>query len=126
MKPLSQDFSVFKKLKLINEPVAVKFLYREPKGIEKLDKKMAICEMLKEAQECAVPFYITAENEDCFGAVTLGMADMPPFAEAGEIGYEFEIFGEPRANSRIYNYLPKVHKGLVNAVVFSRLDTLTF
>lgn len=126
MKPLTQDFSILRKLNLINDPVGVKFLYRVPIGIEKLDKKMAICEMLREAQEGAAPFYITAENEDCFGAVTLGMAEMPPFAEAGEIGLELEIFGESRANSRIYNYLPKMHKGVVNAVAFSRFDKLTF
>jgi uncharacterized protein (DUF169 family) len=126
MKPLTQDISIFQKLNLINEPVGVKFLYREPKGMMKLERKMAICEMLKEAQESSSPFYITADNEDCFGAVTLGMAEMPPFAEAGEVGYELEIFGEPRANSRIYNYLPKVHKGVINAVAFSSLSNLTF
>jgi uncharacterized protein (DUF169 family) len=126
MKPLTQDLSIFKKLKLIREPVGVKFLYRRPKGIEKLDKKMAICEMVKEAQERKAPFYITAENEDCFGAVTLGMADTPPFAESGQIGLELDIFGEARANSRVYNYLPKVHKGIINYVAFARLDKLTF
>jgi len=126
MKPLSQDLSIFKKLNLINEPVGVKFLYREPNGIEKLNKKMAICEMLKEAQESSQPFYITAENEDCFGSVTLGMTKMPRFAEAGEIGYELEIFGEPRANSRIYNYLPKLKSGVVNSVAFAGLKNVTF
>ena len=42
MKPLNQDLSIFDKLNLINEPVGVKFLYRVPKEIEKLDKKMVI------------------------------------------------------------------------------------
>ena len=82
--------------------------------------------MIKEAQERENPFYITAEIEDCFGSVTLGMKELPPFAEAGEIGYELDIFGEQRANSRIYNYLPKVNKGVINYVVFARLDKLTF
>ena len=70
MNPLTQDLSVFKDLNLTKQPVGVKFLYRKPEGIMKLDKKMAICEMIKEAQESDTPFYITAENEDCFGAVT--------------------------------------------------------
>lgn len=78
MKTLNQDLSILKKLKLIKEPVGVKFLYRKPRGVEKLDKKMAICEMIKEAQEREEPFYISAENEDCFGAVTLGMVETPP------------------------------------------------
>ena len=126
MKPLKQDLSVFKQLNLENEPIGVKFLYRVPEGIEKLGKGMAICEMLREAQSSDAPFYITADEEDCFGAVTLGMKEMPPFAEAGEIGYELEVFGEARANARIYNYLPKIHKGTINSVVFSRMDKLTF
>lgn len=126
MKPLHQDLSVFKKLNLKTEPVGVKFLYREPEGIEKLDKNMAICEMIREACERGTPFYISEENEDCFGKVTLGMAEMPPFAEAGEVGYELEIFGEPRANSRIYNYLPKMQKGVINHVAFAGLSHLTF
>ena len=57
MKPLKQDLSIFKKLKLENEPIGVKFLYREPEGIEKLGKAMAICEMLREAQSSDAPFY---------------------------------------------------------------------
>jgi uncharacterized protein (DUF169 family) len=126
MRPLKQDLSIFRKLNLENEPIGVKFLYREPEGIEKLGKEMAICEMLREAQSSDAPFYITAENEDCFGAVTLGMKEMPPFAEAGEIGYELEVFGEARANARIYNYLPKMQKDTINSVVFSKVNSMTF
>jgi uncharacterized protein (DUF169 family) len=111
-------------LNLKTGPVGVKFLYREPEGIRKLDKNIAICEMIGEAGERGTPFYISAENEDCFGKVTLGMAEMPPFAEAGEIGYKLEIFGEPRANSRIYSYLPKLHKGVINHLDFAGLDHL--
>jgi uncharacterized protein (DUF169 family) len=126
LNPLTQDLSVFKKFNFETQPVGVKFLYRKPEGIEKLDKPMAICEMLKEAQNAEAPFYITGDEEDCFGAVTLGMRDTPPFADAGMIGLELGIFKEPRANSRIYNYLPKVHPGLINYVVFAPLDKLTF
>lgn len=126
MKPLKQDLSVFNKLNLANEPIGVKFLYRKPDGIKRIGKPMAICEMLREAQSSDFPFYITAEDEDCFGAVTLGMKEMPPFAEAGEIGYELNIFDEARANGRLYNYLPKMHRGVINAVVFSPMNRLTF
>lgn len=126
MKPLKQDLSVFNKLNLAQEPIGVKFLYRKPEGIDRIGKPMAICEMLREVKSSSAPFYITAEDEDCFGAITLGMKEMPPFAEAGEVGYELEIFGEARANSRIYNYLPRMQRGVVNAVVFSRMSQLTF
>jgi uncharacterized protein (DUF169 family) len=126
LNPLTQDLSVFKKLHFEKQPVGVKFLYRKPEGIKKLDKQMAICEMIKEAQNSNAPFYITGDQEDCFGAVTLGMRDTPAFADAGMIGLELGIFKEPRANSRIYNYLPKVLPGTINYVVFAPLDKLTF
>ncbi len=126
LNPLTQDLSIFKRFNFENQPVGVKFLYRKPEGIRKLDKQMAICEMIKEAQQSDAPFYITAEDEDCFGAVTLGMKSMPPFAEAGMVGKDLGIFKEPRANSRIYNYLPKVHPGIINYVAFAPLDKLDF
>src|SRR4030066_282356 len=126
MNALNQDLSILKKLNLIKEPVGVKFLFKKPEGISQLTKNMPICKMISEAQSSEKPFYMTKDNEDCFGKVTLGMVETPPFAEAGQIGYELSIFKDPRANSRIYNYLPKVHKGLVNYVAFARLDNLTF
>lgn len=126
MEPLQTDLSILKKFKFEKAPVGVKFLFFKPEGIEQLDKKLAICEMIRESQERDTPFYMTKDNEDCFGTVTLGMVETPPFAEAGHIGYELSIFKEARANSRIYNYLPKIHKGVVNYVVFAKLDKLTF
>jgi uncharacterized protein (DUF169 family) len=126
MNPLTQDLSILKKLNLVKEPVGVKFLYRKPEGMKQLDKKMPMCKMISEAQKSEQPFYMTEENEDCFGKVTMGMAETPPFAEAGEIGVGLSIFKEARANSRIYNYLPKIQKGVVNYVAFARLDKLTF
>lgn len=126
LNPLTQDLSIFSKFNFEKQPVGVKFLYRKPEGIKKLDKQMAICEMIREAQDSEGPFYMTEKEEDCFGAVALGMRTMPPFAEAGMVGLELGIFKEPRANGRIYNYLPKVHPGLVNYAVFAPLDKLTF
>lgn len=126
MKPLKQDLSVWEKLDLEKPPVGVKFLYRKPEGIERLDKKLAICEMIKEAQNRKEPFYFTKEDEDCFGAVVCGMSDTPVFAESGQIGEELEIFQEARANARFYKDIVKINKGTVNYVVFSSLDKLTF
>ena len=126
MRPLTQDLSIFNKFKFENPPVGVKFLFFRPEGIEQLDKSMAICEMIKEAQQRGAPFYFAKENEDCFGRMVLGMEDTPNFAESGQIGLELEIFQEPRANSRLYQYITKLAKGTVNYVAFSSLDKLTF
>jgi uncharacterized protein (DUF169 family) len=126
MNPLQTDLSILNKFNFENPPVGIKFLFNKPEGVKPLDQKLAICEMIREAQKRDIPFYMDKENEDCFGAVTLGMAETPPFAEAGRIGYELGIFKESRANSRIYNYLPKLQKGVVNYVVFARLGKITF
>ena len=126
MRPLQTDLSIYSKFNFEKPPVGVKFLLNKPEGIEQLDKSLAFCEMIKEAQQRGTPFYFTKENEDCVGKLPLGMEDMPPFAESGQIGPKFEIFQEPRANSRLYQYLPKFPKGTVNYVAFSTLDKLTF
>jgi uncharacterized protein (DUF169 family) len=88
LNPLTQDMSVFKEFNFEKQPVGVKLLYWKPEGIKKLEKPMAICEMLREAQTSDAPFYMSADEEDCFGSVTLGMTTTPPFAEAGMIGYD--------------------------------------
>jgi uncharacterized protein (DUF169 family) len=58
--------------------------------------------------------------------MTLGMVDVPPFAEAGELGEGFEVFDEPRANQRIYREVMMIPRGVVNYVAFSPLATLNF
>ena len=126
MRPLQTDLSIFEKFKFEKPPVAVKFEFHKPEGIEQIDKNLAFCEMLKEAQQRGTPFYFTKENETCFGTLALGMVDMPPFAESGQIGIKLEIFQEQRANTRLYLELPKIPKGTVNYVVLSPLDKLTF
>jgi uncharacterized protein (DUF169 family) len=56
----------------------------------------------------------------------LGMEDLPPFAEGGQVGIKLEIFEEARANSNLYQHLQLLPKGIVNYVAFSTLDKLTF
>lgn len=121
-------WEVLEKLGLEDPPIGVKFCYRKPEGVKPLgeEKKLALCEMIGEAQQSEGPFYISKNNEDCFGKVALGMEDSPIFAEAGQIGYELGIFKDPRANARIYYYLPKLHRGTVNYVVFSKVTAMNF
>lgn len=126
MKPLKADLSIYKKFNFKNPPVAVKFLLSKPEGIKQLDKALPFCEMLREAQRRGIPFYFSKENESCVGKVVLGMDDMLPFVEGGLIGPRFGIYQEPRANNKIYQYIPKFDKGIVNYVAFSPLDKLPF
>jgi uncharacterized protein (DUF169 family) len=126
MSPSQTDLSIFKKFKFKYPPVGMKFLFHKPEGIEQIDKNLAFCEMVAEAQRRGTPFYFTKENETCFGTLALGMVDMPPFAESGQIGLKLEIFEEPRANTRLYLELPKIPRGTVNYVVLSTLDKMPF
>ena len=126
MRPFQTDLSIYNKFNFEKPPVGVKFLFHKPEGIERLDKTLAFCEMLKEAHQRGTPFYFDKENEDCVGTLPLGMEEMPPLAESGQIGPKLEIFQEPRANSRIYQYVPTLSRGIVNYVAFSSVDKLTF
>jgi uncharacterized protein (DUF169 family) len=126
MRPLQTNLSIFNRFRFEKPPVGVKFKFFKPEGIEQIDKKLAFCEMVKEAQQRGAPFYFIKENEDCFGKVPLGMEEMAPWGEGGEFGPRLEIFQEPRANARIYQYVPKFPKGTVNYVALSSLDKLTF
>lgn len=126
INPPRIDLEVFDKLDLERKPVAVKFLYTMPKGIERLEKKMKICEMIGEAQRRGKVFYIDKENEDCFGKRVLGMEEFPSFAEGGVIGEFMKIYEDARANRRLYYYAPVLKPKTINYVVFSRLDKLSF
>lgn len=126
MRPLQTDLSIYSKFNFEKPPVGVKFLFFKPEGIEQLDKVLPFCEMFKEAQQRGTPFYITKENEDCFGKFALGMEDMPLFAESGQLGPKYEIYQDTRANKKIYQYIPKIERGIVNYVALARLDKLTF
>jgi uncharacterized protein (DUF169 family) len=46
--------------------------------------------------------------------------------ESGQIGFKEKIYQEARANARIYQYLPKFHKGTVRHVAFSRYNEMSF
>ena len=129
MRPLQTDLSGFGRLDLERPPVGVKYLFFRPEGMEQLsmDKNLAFCEMLKEAQFADAPFYFGRENNEiCVGKILLGMTDMEPFAEAGQIGPRLNMVQEARVNHNFYHHVPRLSKGIVNYVAFAPIDKLTF
>jgi len=130
MRLLQTDLSIYNKFDFEYPPVGVKYEWGRPEGIERVEKekRLALCEMLKEAHQRRAPFYFTKDDEDCFGARMLGMTPPPPpSGESGQLGVRFEIFQEARANAasrrhRAYN----MQSGTVNYAIFSPLDKLTF
>lgn len=121
-----ESLEILNKFEFDIKPVAVKFLTRKPDMVPRLDEKMALCEMLKRAQE-GDAFFADLENHTCeAGPYVLGQADITePFIN-GEFGAGLKIFDGTRAASRLYLHIPKIERGVVNYIAFSSLDDLLF
>ena len=120
------DLAILDKFEFDVQPVGVKFLAKRPDSIERLNENMALCEMLKRAQE-GNAFFADEENHICdAGLYVLGQAEAPEPFVSGEFGAGLKIFEESRSASRLYQYIPRIGKGVVNSVAFSPLSKLAF
>jgi uncharacterized protein (DUF169 family) len=121
-----KDLAILEKFAFDVPPVGVKFVAQQPDIVERLDEKMALCEMLKRAQE-GNAFFADANNHTCeAGLYVLGQADAPGPFISGTYGAGLQIFAEPRSAGRLYHYIPKIAKDVVNYVAFSPLSKLPF
>jgi len=107
-------------------PVGVKFLAKPPDMVEPIEEKIALCEMLKKAQQ-GNAFYADVAKHACeAGLYVLGQAEAPePFIN-GEFGAGLQIYEAPRSARRLYQHIPKLGKGVVHYVAFAPLDKLCF
>jgi len=126
VEPLQTDLSIYKRFNFEKPPVGVKFLPSRPKGLAQLDKSMALCEMIHEAQQRGTAFYIDKDNEDCAGAMILGMVAPSPLPGGGELGVKWGIYQEARVNERLVAGSPKMPPGNINYVVYSPLEQINF
>jgi uncharacterized protein (DUF169 family) len=109
-----KDLAILDQFDFAVQPVGVKFLIKRPDLVERLDKNMTLCEMLKRAQE-GNAFFAHKENHTCeAGLYVLGQADAPEPFVSGEFGAGLKIFEEPRSASRLYQYVPRIGKSEVN------------
>ena len=107
-------------------PVGVKFLAKPPDMVERLEEKMAFCEMLKAAQNGRA-FFADLKSHTCeAGLYVLGQADAPEPFISGQFGAGLQIYDEPRSASRLYHHIPRIGRGVVSHVAFSPLDKLPF
>ena len=121
-----KDLVILDKFEFDVQPVGVKFLVKRPDMVERLNENMALCEMLKKAQE-GNAFYADQENHTCeAGLYVLGQTDVSEPFISGEFGAGLKIFEEARSASRLYQYIPRIGKGVVNYIVFSPLNKLPF
>ncbi|MBI5440850.1 MAG: DUF169 domain-containing protein [Deltaproteobacteria bacterium] len=121
-----QDFAVLEKLDLELEPVGVKYLVRAPEALPRLERKMALCEMLKKAQD-GDAFYAGADDHTCeAGPYVLGLKEVEPPFVSGEFGAGLGVFKDARAAGRLYHYVPRIGPGVLNCVAFAPLKRLCF
>jgi uncharacterized protein (DUF169 family) len=126
MHSILPDYSAFDKFNFERPPVGVKFLFHKPEGIERLDKNLALCEMLKEAQLRGTPFYAEPENQSCKpGAYVWGSESLKVF-ESGQFGVALKVFKDARADVKIHQPVRRLDKDIVKYIAFSPLDKLSF
>jgi uncharacterized protein (DUF169 family) len=129
MKTLRTDLAIFRKFKFKRPPVGIKFSFFKPAEMESLpqDRPLSLCEVLGEAQTAGKSFYFGKDyGETCVGKILLGMKEMVPFAESGQIGENLRIFQEARANYAFYQHVPKFERNVVNYVAFAPIENLAF
>jgi len=124
MSYAKKDLAILEQFDFEAPPVGVKFSTRPPDRIKRLDENLAFCEMLKRAQE-GKAFFADAQSHTCeAGLYVLGQAEAPGPYISGEFGAGLKIFEEPRAAGRLYQYIPRVAKGVVLYTAFSPIPDL--
>lgn len=121
-----KDVAILDKFEFDVQPVGIKFLAERPDKMERLSESMALCEMLKKAQE-GNAFFASEENHTCeAGPYVLGLADAPEPFVSGRFGAGLKIFEDARSASRLYHYIPRMNKGVAHHIAFCPLDKLPF
>ena len=111
-------------------PVAVKFYAVKPENFglkyKHTDKRMSLCQFVSYAQKTHSSFYIDKTNEDCMGRTVLGMVQEPPLGASGQASFDFGVFRNQDANSRLYYNIPIAIRDTINYVIFSPIDQCEF
>ena len=120
------DLGLFEKLNFPQKTVAVSLLLNKPEGVERLDEKIRLCDMVTKARE-REPFYTDGENHTCeAGWSVLGYGTPPQAFKSGAFACALQGYKTPRAGSRPYHLNLKLGKNQINYLAFSTLDKLTF
>ena len=109
---------LLRKLDLEYPCIAIKLHLEKPACPRYEGKKLAFCQYVREAQATGAHFHITAEDDDCYGKLAMGMIDIPPVTGSGQAGYDFGVYKAPIANQQLYQKLPRIIRGTVRYVEF--------
>lgn len=121
-----RDLSALQALEFDYPVVAVKFSMTEPAHLPRLSKRVALCEMLREAQEVGA-FYASKDEQGCrAGSFVLGQVAHDPVAESGRVGEAIGVYESAEGNKRIYSEMVRFSEGAAPYVLFARLEELSF
>lgn len=118
---------LFRGLELPYPAVALRYHVCRPKDVKKYEgEKLAFCQYVKYAQDHEGTFYITKEEDDCYGKMAMGMIPKPPVTASGQAGADFEMYRSPAGCRKLYQELPVIEPGTVNYVQFARVEECQF
>jgi uncharacterized protein (DUF169 family) len=116
-------------LKLEREPVAIKWVSREPKNIPKEEGKSRFCTKLDKAMKGDI-FYSTADEEECMGGLRYtGMKDPKDFPKnmrSGAFLVPGGVYKSIPAVQRSWKGNMAIEPGIFNAMIFSPLIKAEF
>jgi uncharacterized protein (DUF169 family) len=126
MNPAEENLGILDKFNFDIKPVGIKFLAKKPISIDRLDKSLTLCEMLKWAQD-GHAFYADSNSHTCAaGLYVLGQADLAEPYINGEFGAGLGVFDSTRSASRLYQHISRIDRGVVNYLALAPLDKLDF
>ncbi len=117
---------LFYKLGMEFQPVALKFCFSPPEGVERVDEVLSFCQFLRKSQDDDRTFYVSKDDENCFGKVIMGMIPKEPFEASGQAGKDFGVFKTQAPNAKLHHELTTLTPGACNYVLFSPLSQCNF
>lgn len=118
---------LFEKLNMPYPAIALRYHVCRPQEVKAYQgEKLAFCQYVSIAQNNPGTFYITAEQDACYGKMALGMVPKPPVTASGQAGADFEMYRSPAACRKLYQELPVIVPGTVNYVQFAQISECDF
>ena len=115
------------RLELEYPAVAIKTRFEIPEGSPHYQgEKLAFCQYVNHAQTTKTRFYITVEDDACYGKLAMGMIDIPPVTGSGQAGYDFGCYKSPMPNLQLYQKLPRLVRDTVHYVEFCPAELCDF
>jgi uncharacterized protein (DUF169 family) len=114
-------------LRLESFPIAIAFSTEAPEGVEQMNGRARLCQMLDRVRFVGESFATVSECHECDGgANSCGLRMMSPNRKTGEFLVKLGLFGSRRAARRFLSSNPRVEFGTVQVVSFAPLGKAPF